>query len=104
MAKQTGCVLNTNHAGECYVGTKTYDCGDAQQSAEIAQLRAENARLREAMPTDEERGMLDTLYRATVECVTGGGMFPATARAEDELAKARAWLARLDAARAEVGV
>ena len=66
---------------------------------ELERTRAELAAARAAMPTDEERDVLDTLYRATVERVTGGGTFPATARAEDELAKARAWLARLDAAK-----
>mgnify|MGYP001768364724 CR=1 FL=1 len=71
----------------------------SKRDAEIAKLRAENARLREAMPTDGDRDVLDSLYRATVELVTGGGMFPASARAEDELAKARAWLARMDAAK-----
>jgi hypothetical protein len=52
--------------------------------------------LEAAMPTAEERELLDHLYRATVEHVTGGGVSPATARAESALAKARAWFRRLD--------
>jgi len=58
---------------------------EAQKDAEIAQLRAENARLREAMPGDDVR---DEINDASVMLHEDGGM-PATL----------AWLARLDAAK-----
>lgn len=54
MAKQIGCVLDEGHDGDCYVGTKRFDCDYAQLYAEINALRAENALLREALPSDDE--------------------------------------------------
>lgn len=76
----------------------------AERDAALTRAEAEVARLREVTPTDEERCALDSLYRATVEHATGGGVFPVTARTEAELAKARAWFARRDAAKRELGL
>ena len=54
MAKQAGCVKDVRHHGECYVGAKAFDCGDAQLIAKVNLL----ARL---MPSAEESEALDNI-------------------------------------------